>query len=35
MTTTIAVTDLLKFFDHTGHRPHWFALPLKQGAARQ
>ena len=30
MTTTIAMADLLKIFDHSGHRPHWCALPLKQ-----
>ena len=30
MTTTIAMADLFKIFDHSGHRPHWCALPLKQ-----
>ncbi len=30
MTTTIAMTDLMKIFDHSGHRPHSLALPLKQ-----
>ena len=30
MTTTIAMADLLKIFDHSGHRPRWCALPLKQ-----
>ena len=34
MTTTIALTGLLQLFDHTGHRPHWCPMPLKQGAAR-
>ncbi len=28
-TTTIAVADLLKLLAHSGHRPHWCALPLK------
>ncbi len=30
MTTTIAMADLLKLFGHSGHRPRWHALPLKQ-----
>ncbi len=30
MTTTIDMPDLLKLFAHTGHRPHWSAMPLKQ-----
>ncbi len=30
MTTTIAMADLLKLFAHSGHRPHWCAMPLKQ-----
>jgi Ala-tRNA(Pro) deacylase len=30
MTTTIAMADLLKIFDHSGHPPRWYALPLKQ-----
>jgi Ala-tRNA(Pro) deacylase len=30
-TTTIATADLLKFLAHSGHRPHWCALPLKAG----
>jgi Ala-tRNA(Pro) deacylase len=28
-TTTIAMPDLLKFLAHTGHKPHWHALPQK------
>ncbi len=32
MTTTIAMADLLKLFAHSGHRPHWCAMPLKQPA---
>ncbi len=28
-TTTIAMADLLKLLAHSGHRPHWCALPLK------
>jgi Ala-tRNA(Pro) deacylase len=28
-TTTIATADLLKLLAHSGHRPHWCALPLK------
>jgi len=35
MTTTIAMADLVKLFDHSGHRPHWCALPLKQTVERQ
>ena len=35
MTTTIAMADLLKLLDHTGHRPHWHTLPLKQANGRQ
>ncbi len=31
-TTTIATADLLKLFAHSGHRPHWCALPLKPAA---
>jgi Ala-tRNA(Pro) deacylase len=30
--TTIATADLLKLFAHSGHRPHWCALPLKAAA---
>ena len=30
MTTTIAMADLLKLFGHSGHQPHWCAVPLKQ-----
>jgi Ala-tRNA(Pro) deacylase len=30
MTTTITMADLLKLFNHSGHRPHWHDLPLKQ-----
>lgn len=30
MTTTIATSDLLKLFAHSGHRPHWGVMPLKQ-----
>ncbi len=30
MTTTIAMADLLKLFAHSGHRPHWCTMPLKQ-----
>lgn len=29
MTTTVALAGLLKLLEHTGHRPHWCALPLK------
>ncbi len=32
MTTTIATADLLKLFAHSGHRPHWCAMPLKKAA---
>ena len=32
MTTTIALSGLFKLLEHTGHRPHWCALPLKQSA---
>jgi Ala-tRNA(Pro) deacylase len=28
-TTTIAMADLFRLFEHTGHRPQWCALPLK------
>ncbi len=35
MTTTIALSDLLRIFDHSGHRPQWCALPLKQTVERQ
>lgn len=31
-TTTIATQDLLKLLAHSGHRPHWCALPLKPSA---
>jgi Ala-tRNA(Pro) deacylase len=31
-TTTIATADLLKLLAHSGHRPHWCALPLKASA---
>ena len=31
-TTTIAMADLLRLFAHSGHRPHWCALPLKAAA---
>ena len=34
-TTTIAMADLLKLFDYSGHRPHWCALPLKQVSQRE
>ncbi len=29
MTTTIAAADLIKLFGHSGHRPIWCALPIK------
>ena len=28
-TTTIALADLLRLFEYSGHRPRWCALPLK------
>ncbi len=31
-TTTMAMADLLKLLAHSGHRPHWCALPLKAAA---
>jgi Ala-tRNA(Pro) deacylase len=34
-TTTIAMADLLKLFDYSGHRAHWCALPLKQASRRE
>ncbi len=32
MTTTIATADLLKLFAHSGHRPHWRPMPVKEAA---
>ena len=32
MTTTIATADLLKLFAHSGHRPQWRPMPLKEAA---
>lgn len=29
MTTTIAMNDLLRLIEHSGHRPIWCALPVK------
>ncbi len=30
MTTTMAMNDLLRLFEYSGHRPLWRALPLKE-----
>jgi Ala-tRNA(Pro) deacylase len=34
-TTTIAMADLLKLFDYSGHQAQWCALPLKQTSQRE
>ena len=35
MTTTIEMTALLHLLAHTGHRPHWCTMPLKQPSEPQ
>jgi len=32
MTTAIALADLLRFFEATGHAPHWLDLGLDRAA---
>jgi Ala-tRNA(Pro) deacylase len=34
-TTTVAMADMLKLFDYSGHRAHWCPLPLKQVSQRE
>jgi len=35
MTTTIAMSGLLKLFSHTGHRPLWRSLPVRISTANE
>ncbi len=32
MTTTVSTADLFKLFAHSGHRPHWRPMPLKEAS---